>query len=305
MATSASVTCSRPTVKTPKPKRLSPSLKTWPVGATTRSSLGVADAKSSSRVRPSGSGKSDADGRRRRRRGRWSPRRSRSRRRPRNEAASRVNAMRCLNGRSDGATSVGWRPSNGGVERTKECDLAERAALVTGGSSGIGLAIARALGEDGYGVTISARRPDKLEAAAEELRCGRARRPGGAGEHGRRGGDRGGCSSRTRRSSGGSTCWSTTPASGSAARSTDVITTKHLDMQLDVNLRAYRDRHARGSAAAAEAGARARQGADHQHGVDRGQGRGRRGCRLLGDEGRGDRASARRRRRRSAARGSR
>lgn len=48
--------------------------------------------------------------------------------------------------------------------------MAERAALVTGGSSGIGLAIARALGEDGYGVTISARRPDKLEAAAAELR---------------------------------------------------------------------------------------------------------------------------------------
>jgi NAD(P)-dependent dehydrogenase (short-subunit alcohol dehydrogenase family) len=50
--------------------------------------------------------------------------------------------------------------------------VAERAALVTGGSSGIGLAIARVLGEDGYGVTISARRPEKLEAAAEELRSG-------------------------------------------------------------------------------------------------------------------------------------
>jgi NAD(P)-dependent dehydrogenase (short-subunit alcohol dehydrogenase family) len=47
--------------------------------------------------------------------------------------------------------------------------LADRAALVTGGSSGIGLAIARALGEEGYGVTISARRPDKLEAAHKEL----------------------------------------------------------------------------------------------------------------------------------------
>jgi NAD(P)-dependent dehydrogenase (short-subunit alcohol dehydrogenase family) len=50
--------------------------------------------------------------------------------------------------------------------------VAERAAVVTGGSSGIGLAIARALVEDSYGVTISARRPEKLEAAAEELRGG-------------------------------------------------------------------------------------------------------------------------------------
>ncbi|CAN5512205.1 3-oxoacyl-ACP reductase [soil metagenome] len=49
--------------------------------------------------------------------------------------------------------------------------MAARAALITGGSSGIGLAIARALGEDGYAVTVSARRPDKLEAAAEELRA--------------------------------------------------------------------------------------------------------------------------------------
>jgi NAD(P)-dependent dehydrogenase (short-subunit alcohol dehydrogenase family) len=47
--------------------------------------------------------------------------------------------------------------------------LAERAALVTGGSSGIGLAIARALGADGYGITLAARRPDKLEAAGREL----------------------------------------------------------------------------------------------------------------------------------------
>jgi NAD(P)-dependent dehydrogenase (short-subunit alcohol dehydrogenase family) len=47
--------------------------------------------------------------------------------------------------------------------------MPDRAALVTGGSSGIGLAIARALAEDGYGVTVSARRPDKLEQAVAEL----------------------------------------------------------------------------------------------------------------------------------------
>ena len=48
--------------------------------------------------------------------------------------------------------------------------MSERAALVTGGSSGIGLAIARALGQDGYRLTVSARRPEKLEEAAEGLR---------------------------------------------------------------------------------------------------------------------------------------
>jgi NAD(P)-dependent dehydrogenase (short-subunit alcohol dehydrogenase family) len=42
--------------------------------------------------------------------------------------------------------------------------------LITGGSSGIGLAVARALGQDGFGITVSARRPDKLEQAAAQLR---------------------------------------------------------------------------------------------------------------------------------------
>jgi NAD(P)-dependent dehydrogenase (short-subunit alcohol dehydrogenase family) len=48
--------------------------------------------------------------------------------------------------------------------------MAERAALITGGSSGIGLAIARVLGSENYSITLSARRPDKLEEAAEGLR---------------------------------------------------------------------------------------------------------------------------------------
>lgn len=42
-------------------------------------------------------------------------------------------------------------------------------ALITGGSSGIGLAIARALREDGYELTLVARRPEPLQAAAGEL----------------------------------------------------------------------------------------------------------------------------------------
>jgi NAD(P)-dependent dehydrogenase (short-subunit alcohol dehydrogenase family) len=50
--------------------------------------------------------------------------------------------------------------------------MAERAAIVTGGSSGIGLAIARMLVEEGYGVTVAARRPDKLAEAAKELAAG-------------------------------------------------------------------------------------------------------------------------------------
>lgn len=48
--------------------------------------------------------------------------------------------------------------------------MAERAAIVTGGSSGIGYAIARMLLEEGYAVTIAARRPEKLEAAVASLR---------------------------------------------------------------------------------------------------------------------------------------
>ncbi len=48
--------------------------------------------------------------------------------------------------------------------------MAERAALITGASSGIGLAIAEVLGGEGYALTVAARRPEKLEAAAGELR---------------------------------------------------------------------------------------------------------------------------------------
>jgi short-subunit dehydrogenase len=46
----------------------------------------------------------------------------------------------------------------------------DRAAIVTGASRGIGLALAETLAAEGYGLTISARKPDTLEQAAERLR---------------------------------------------------------------------------------------------------------------------------------------
>ena len=49
--------------------------------------------------------------------------------------------------------------------------MPERAAIVTGASRGIGLAIAEALAQDGYGLTISARKPDTLAQTAERLRA--------------------------------------------------------------------------------------------------------------------------------------
>jgi NAD(P)-dependent dehydrogenase (short-subunit alcohol dehydrogenase family) len=47
--------------------------------------------------------------------------------------------------------------------------MADKAAIVTGGSSGIGFAIARLLLEEGYGVTLASRRPEKLEDAVRQL----------------------------------------------------------------------------------------------------------------------------------------
>src|SRR3954468_22936562 len=48
--------------------------------------------------------------------------------------------------------------------------MADHAAIVTGASSGIGLAVSRMLAESGYAVTMAARRPAKLDAAWGQLR---------------------------------------------------------------------------------------------------------------------------------------
>jgi short-subunit dehydrogenase len=48
--------------------------------------------------------------------------------------------------------------------------MPDRAAIVTGASRGIGLALAEALGEEGYGLTLTARKPETIEQTAHSLR---------------------------------------------------------------------------------------------------------------------------------------
>jgi short-subunit dehydrogenase len=47
--------------------------------------------------------------------------------------------------------------------------MPDRAAIVTGASRGIGHTLAETLAEEGYGLTITARKPDTLEQTAQEL----------------------------------------------------------------------------------------------------------------------------------------
>ena len=48
--------------------------------------------------------------------------------------------------------------------------MADRAAIVTGASRGIGLALAETLGDEGYGLTLTARKPETIEQTAHTLR---------------------------------------------------------------------------------------------------------------------------------------
>jgi len=57
-----------------------------------------------------------------------------------------------------------------------DLQLTDKKALVTGGSEGIGKAIARVLAREGCDVAICARRPDVLEAAAKEIAAESGRR---------------------------------------------------------------------------------------------------------------------------------
>ncbi|MFN3496483.1 MAG: SDR family NAD(P)-dependent oxidoreductase, partial [Hydrogenophaga sp.] len=50
-------------------------------------------------------------------------------------------------------------------------DLKGKTALITGGSRGLGLQMAHALGEAGARVLVSSRKADDLEAATAELQA--------------------------------------------------------------------------------------------------------------------------------------
>ena len=100
-----------------------------------------------------------------------------------------------------------------------------KTALVTGASSGIGRALAKALGKKGVVLAISARRKQALDTLADEIEAAGAKRPVVLTADLSKRGEAGSSASGRSRRSGASTSSSTTPASASAARRRSSATT--------------------------------------------------------------------------------
>ena len=107
---------------------------------------------------------------------------------------------------------------------------AEKAALVTGVSSGIGLAIARMLRDEGYALTLASRTREKVDAAASDLAAHAVAADVSNEEDCRRLVDE-------HRSRHGRLDVLVNSAGIGIGGAIDQLPAKHVDLQLDVNLR--------------------------------------------------------------------
>ena len=137
-----------------------------------------------------------------------------------------------------------------------------KVALVTGGSKGLGRAMALGFAEAGADVVVASRKTEACEAVAAEVRALRPARAGGRLPRGRLGRVRGAGRPDHRRDGTVSTCWSTTPASPRCRRRSAGSPRRCSTRRIAVNLKG--PLRLTGAGGAAPAARRL----DHQHQLD-------------------------------------